>query len=96
LERSKERDQDGYTYAPVFSFTAEEGRAYTVISETYSSSPGFRVGESVRVRYDPSNPQNARIHSFFQTWGGAIIFGVVGVGFVGFGCNVLGLLHLAK
>jgi hypothetical protein len=44
------------------------------------------------VRYDPANPQNARIHSFFQTWGAAIISGAVGAVFVGVGCKMLGFL----
>ena len=94
LERSK---SDGrfasYDYAPVFSFTAADGNSYTVTSEVSSNPPGFSVGESVRVRYGPANPQNARIHSFFQTWGAAVISGAIGVGLIGFGCKLLGLLH---
>ncbi len=96
LERSKDRDRYGYTYAPVFSFTAADGETHTVTSDVSSSPPGFSEGEPVRVRYDPANPEDARIHSFFQTWGTSVIFGAVGVGFVGFACKALGLLHLAK
>ena len=94
LERSKTRDRYGYEYAPVFSFTTEGGKSCTVTSDVSSSPPGFSVGESVRVRYDPANPENARIHSFFQTWGIAVISGAVGLAFIGFGGGkFLGLLH---
>jgi hypothetical protein len=81
------------SYTPVFSFTAADGESYTVTSGVSSSSADFMVGESVRVRYDPANPQNARIHTFLQTWGTVVISGVVGAGFVAFGCWQLGLLQ---
>jgi hypothetical protein len=42
------------------------------------------------VRYDPENPENARIHTFLQTWGSVVISGIVGAVFVVFGCWCLG------
>jgi hypothetical protein len=96
LERSKYPDRYGYTYAPVFCFTANDGTEHTVTSDVGSSPAGFSEGDSVRVRYEPANPQDARIHTFFQTWGTVVISGAVGVLFVTCGCNFLGLLHLAK
>jgi hypothetical protein len=94
LERSKTRDRYGYEYAPVFSFTTAEGKSCTVTSDVSSSPPGFSIGESVRVRYDPVNPENARIHTFFQTWGIAVISGIVGLAFIGVGGGkLLGILH---
>jgi hypothetical protein len=96
LERSRSGGEFGYDYAPVFSFTAADGNTFTVTSDVSSSPPGFRVGDSVRVRYDPADPQNARIHSFFQTWGSAVIFGAIGVGFFGYSCKAFGLLDLVK
>jgi hypothetical protein len=71
LERSQDRGRYGYTYAPVFSFTSMDWMAHLVASDVGSSPAGFDVGDSVRVRYDPANPETARIHSFFQTWGTA-------------------------
>ncbi|MGH9562409.1 MAG: DUF3592 domain-containing protein, partial [Terracidiphilus sp.] len=38
-------------YAPVFSFTAADGRTYTVTSDIASSPADFSVGERVSVRY---------------------------------------------
>jgi len=86
----------GVTYAPIFSFTTVDGNAYTVTSDVSSSPAGFDVGECVRVRYDPAHPENARIHSFFQTWGIAAPFGLVGAAFIAYSCNALGVLHLTN
>ena len=96
LERSTDRDRYGYTYAPVFTITANDGTQHTVTSDVGSNPAGFSGGDSVRVRYEPANPQDARIHTFFQTWGAVVLSGAIGVGFVAFGCDKLGLLHLAK
>jgi hypothetical protein len=93
LERSKSRGQYGYTYAPVFSFTVADGKTYTVTSKVSASPPGFDVGESVKVRYDPANPEDARIHTFFQTWGGAVMSGIVGAAFFAFGLYWLGMVQ---
>jgi hypothetical protein len=89
LERSKTRDRYGYTYAPVFTFTAAGGKSYTVTSDAGSSPPGFTEGESVRVRFDPENPENARIHTLFQTWGATLMGAFGGVFFLIWGCFVL-------
>jgi hypothetical protein len=63
-----------------------------VTSDVWSSPADFGVGESVRVRYDPANPQDARIHAFWETWGTVVIPGVVGAIFVIGGSKLLGLL----
>jgi hypothetical protein len=94
LERSKDRGQYGYTYAPVFSFTAEDGGSYTVTSDVGSSPAGFDVGDRVRVRYDPACPSSARIDTFFQTWGGPAIYAGIGVLFTCLACKALVLPHL--
>ncbi len=95
LERSKDRGRYGYTYAPVFSFTSMDGVTHTVTSDVGSSPAGFDTGDSVTVRYDPANPETARIHSFFQTWGTPFLSGVLGVVFTYFACNAFGYVHFA-
>jgi Protein of unknown function (DUF3592) len=96
LERSTDRDRYGYTYAPVFTFTALDGKGYTVTSEVGSSPPSFTEGDTVRVRYEPENPEGARIHTVFQTWGTAILSGFAAVFCLFWGCTVLGLIHFGK
>ena len=56
------------TYAPVFSFSANDGRTYTVTSSSSSSPPEFAVGQQVRVLYVPDNPATAKIDSVLQLW----------------------------
>jgi hypothetical protein len=96
LERSKDHDEYGYTYAPVFTFTTAGGRQYTVTSDSGSSPPSFREGESVRVRYEPDHPMNARINTTFQTWGTAIVSGGAGMFCLFWGCFVLGIFNLGR
>jgi Protein of unknown function (DUF3592) len=93
LERSIRSGKYGYTYAPVFSFTVADGKTYTVTSAVSTTPPGFNVGESVRVRYDPANPKDARIHTFFQTWGRAVTWGIVGAALIAFGRYWLGMVQ---
>lgn len=45
-----------YGYAPVFTFTAEDGKEYTVRSKTYTDPPAFEKGDKVRLHYDPDDP----------------------------------------
>jgi hypothetical protein len=82
-----------YIYAPVFFFTAADGKTYSVTSNATTNSPSFGIGERVSVLYDPANPEDARIHTFFQTWGNAVVLGICGVFFVATGCNFPGVLH---
>ena len=45
------------------------------------------------VRYDPRNPQDARLDTFIETWGPAVIFALVGLGMAGSGlCAGLALM----
>lgn len=81
------------TYAPVFLFAVADGSTYTVASDVSSCPAGFKVGDRAKLQYDPANPEDARIETFFQTWGGAVISGAVGIGFLVLGLNFLGLVH---
>jgi hypothetical protein len=77
------RGSSRYVYAPVFRFQSASGETITVTSDLASSPPGFTEGQSVRVRYDPANPSDAKIHSFLQTWGDFVIPVAIGVFFLG-------------
>jgi hypothetical protein len=85
LERSTGSAEFGGTdYAPVFQFQTASGESITVTSDVAGTPAGFTVGQSVRVRYDPTKPSDAKIHTFFQTWGGCVIPAWVGLFFLGF------------
>jgi hypothetical protein len=69
------------SYAPVFQFTASDGRRYTVNSDIYSQEADFSFGEHVPVLYPPGHPDSARIDAFAQLWMYPLAFGGVGAAF---------------
>jgi len=75
-------------YAPVFEYTAQDGRAFTIQSTAYSAPPEFGVGEKVRVLYDKDHPESARIATR-QVHGLEEGFGTVGLFFAGIGFGSL-------
>jgi uncharacterized protein DUF3592/TIR domain-containing protein len=85
-------NEKGDSYFPVVEFKIAGGRSVTFRSSFGSSPPAHEVGEAVPVLYDPRQPSNATIRSFFVLWGpalGLVFFGAV------FGAIGLGLLIYA-
>lgn len=87
VRMQESHDDDGTTYRPVFEFTDARGQTYTGVSRVGTSHPSRKIGDAVPVLYDPANPDEARIASYFQLHIGsfvlsllALVFG--GVGFV--------------
>jgi Protein of unknown function (DUF3592) len=81
VTRTDSDSNSDITYAPVFSFKAADGKAYSVTSHASSDPPGFDVGDEVTVLYDPSNPQQARIDTFWQLWAVPVVLGSIGTFF---------------
>jgi len=48
-------------YAPVFSFTDERGTSHTVISNVRSNNVSSETGQTIRIVYDPQQPDQATI-----------------------------------
>jgi len=69
------------SYAPVFRFTASDGRSYTVSSDLYGKESAIRFGERIRVLYWPEHPEAARIDAFAPLWTFPLVAGVVGGAF---------------
>lgn len=80
IELARSRSNDSTTYAPVVTFTAQNGEAIEFVSSVSSNPPSYSVGEKVQVLYAPTSPQDARIDGLFSLWGGPMIVG--GIGFV--------------
>ena len=70
-----------YIYAPKISFTTKNGEEYTVVSNSGSNPPAYRVGQKVGVLYNPKNPTDFRINSFLDIWGGLLILSGIGAVF---------------
>jgi hypothetical protein len=67
-----------WSCAPVFRFTANDGRNFTVTSNTGQNPCPWRIGDSIRILYKESHPEHARVDSFFQLWTLPIVFGFLG------------------
>lgn len=88
VQRRQSSSDDGPTYYPVVRFADAEGRDVTFTSSTGSNPPSHREGDRVEVLYDPRDPNDAEINSFFSLWFGPLmigglfgtIFPLVGVG----------------
>lgn len=69
------------TYIPVFRYTADDGRIYTIVSDVSVQPSSFSRGEQVTVLYQQGHPETARIDAFTPLWLFSIIFGIVGAAF---------------
>ena len=77
------------SYAPVFRFDVPGTHFSTVVSNTSSSPPAFKVGETVTVHYQQGHPEKAVIDSFGQLWLGDLAFGIAGAISIGIGLLIL-------
>jgi hypothetical protein len=78
-------DSDGKrSEYPKIQFTDTLGRQLTVVltQTTELPIPGlmFGPGQSVPILYDPHQPHNVQVDTFFSKWLGPILAGVVGLG----------------
>ena len=55
-------------FCPVVEFTGPSGEKVRFTSDFGSRPASHRVGQSVKVRYDPSDPQQAEIESALSLW----------------------------
>lgn len=78
IELVERRGENGVTYAPVYTFSDTRGEEHKIYSGSSSYPPDYEVGEEVQVLYDPSEPQKAKIDSFFELWGISAILAVIG------------------
>jgi len=66
-------------YFPVIRFTTAAGVTVTATSKT-SKSRGYPIGKTITVLYDPNDPKNLEIDTFWSRWVmviAAIFFAVV-------------------
>lgn len=76
----------GHTHVPVVRFKTDKGETITAHGSLGSDPPSYKKGEEVRVRYDPKDPHDFSIDTFFELWflpiillGMGSVFGMVGV-----------------
>lgn len=74
------------TYKPVIEFYDHKGIRIEFASFEGSNPPKYTVGDKVEVLFNPENPIDAKINSFFSIWGGVLIMSIVGIVFFVIGC----------
>lgn len=94
-EESVQTDNDGFRttdtmFRPVVRFSTESGEQIEFASGVSTNPPSYRKGGQVPVAYDPSDPQKAKIKSFWLVWGFAVV--AAGIGGVGLLMACVGLL----
>lgn len=76
-------------YAPTYEFTDAAGQTHRVTASGSSSSPGYDIGEKVRLRYDPQHPATARLDGFMDNWFLPTLFGGMGLVFGGVAAGIV-------
>jgi hypothetical protein len=69
-------------YFPVVEFVTARGQVVRFQANESTNSPGEMMGDEVGILYDPANPRDARLDTGFSVWGGAAVFGGIGLCFV--------------
>ncbi len=70
--------EDNDVYFPSITFKSKEGELIHFTSNVGSNPPSHRVGETVEILYDPSDPNKAQINDTFELWLAPIITGFIG------------------
>ncbi len=78
------------SYYPIVRFHLPTGKTIEFRGWVGSNPPAYRRGESVRVLYDPTAPESAKIDSFFSLWFAPILLGFLGSVFGAFGVGYWG------
>ena len=73
------RLSEGTRYYPVFSFTDNTGQKHTVRPSTGSNPPQFKIHDKILVLYDPKNPEEAKISSFWNLYAVPLMLGISGM-----------------
>lgn len=74
---------------PVISFKSERGEIFVFTSDDFQSEGYYKIGDQIEILYDETNPTEAIINTFFNTWGNTIYFIVVGLFCIFFGTYLL-------
>lgn len=64
--------------APVILFQTPRGEAHRFRAQPYTTWLSFEIGDRVPVLYDPRDPRDARLDSFWQLWAGTIAAAALG------------------
>lgn len=83
-------DSEGTSYAPIVQFRTSDGEVHEIEPDIATGSPRHRVGQRLPVRYDPQQPEKARITTSFYNWFAPLLLWALAAL-----CGGLGLLFLS-
>ncbi len=92
-ERKRSDRGAGRMYSAIVTFRTDTGRTVT-FAQGSSSSDTLNTGDTVRVLYDPRNPDRAVVRSFGEQWGAILILSAIGLPFVAVGVGFGGCTAL--
>ncbi|EEF59812.1 DUF3592 domain-containing protein [Pedosphaera parvula] len=80
FKERQDKEHNSVSYASVFAFQDGRGVTHTNrVFSSYTSRPGYQLGEIVPVLYNQLNPAQAKINSFMEIWGTSAILGGLGL-----------------
>ena len=79
---SSSTTEGGTTHYPRVEFTGADGTSHSFQHDVGSNPPAFDVGESVPVRYDPDDPEKAKIAKVLSLWTEPVLVTAVGIGLI--------------
>jgi Protein of unknown function (DUF3592) len=78
--------EDVTVFHPVVRFVTAREQAVRFKASEGSGDPfAYGVGDSIRVLYDPANPQAARLDTWASRWGDSVVLGMVGLALASLG-----------
>jgi len=86
--------EDVTIFHPVVRFvTAREQEVRFRAREGSEDPSAYGVGDSIRVLYDPANPQDARLDTWTSRWGYSIYLVMIGLVLIGIGTGIYWMLR---
>lgn len=72
-------DSDGTDYTVRIGYHDLTGHSYTTDSSFHAATPQYAIGDALKVVYNPKNPSEATVLSFWDLYLWPFIFGVLAV-----------------
>lgn len=79
-ERENKKNKRYFVYRPEIQFETENGEVVKFISSEESSNPSkFSIGSKVKILYDNTQINNAKIDSFKSLWESHVMLFIIGI-----------------
>ncbi|RYZ37044.1 MAG: DUF3592 domain-containing protein [Sphingobacteriales bacterium] len=82
IEMETIHDSDGNTYKPIFQYKTSTGQEFIYRKSASSSPASWQTGEQTTIAYNPNDPGEARILTYFGSFGWSIVLMAIAMPFV--------------